>query len=101
MEGSAGGALPDAAAGPIGGGGFEEAAQEEARCRRRQLKAQCVQHTVLHSQDLLLCVGVVRDVTELFHLHKTCGPVVAFLPPCLGKKREAGQNTGSNRIRCS
>ena len=65
------GSLPDAASGPVGGGGLQETPEEEPRGGHCQLKVQCVQHTVLHPQDVLPGVGVVCDVAEFLHLNST------------------------------
>ncbi len=62
------GSLPDAAAGPVGSRGLQEAPQEQPRSGHCQLKAERIQNAVLHAQDLLPGVCVVRDVAELIHL---------------------------------
>lgn len=56
-----------------------------------QVEGQHLQEQVLHSQQLPLCVGVVRYVDKLVHL----GRVDLFVLPVKGKAR--GSNAGNLR----
>ena len=64
---------------------LEVAAEEVVRRGHRQVELQCVEHDLLHGQDLFLGVGAVTDVDKVPHLRHSRHGMSVRWPTLLNK----------------